>query len=347
MQSAVLRILDANLNRAREALRVLEDYARFALNDQDLSLQLKQLRHELASATGPIQAQALIFRDTPGDVGTVNKTPTEADRASLQSVVAAAGKRLGEALRTIEECLKIGFPAAAAKVESARYAFYALEQRLALTFTPGRERFSQVRLYVLITESACRLPWKHVLAEALAGGADCIQLREKELKSGELLSRALWVAQACREAGAISIINDRPDIALLSGADGVHLGQGDLPVAQARKIVGMQSLIGVSTHAPAQAQAAVTEGADYLGVGPVFPSSTKPRDILPGLDYARFAATLDIPAVAIAGITESNAPQVVGCGIRALAVTAAVTASADPRAAARALRRICDPRGGR
>src|SRR5688572_22180474 len=103
MHGPALRILDANANRAREALRVLEDYARFALNHDGLSLALKELRHDLTGATKPYLAEALLHRDTPGDVGTDNKTPAESTRADLASVVVAAGKRLGEALRVIEE----------------------------------------------------------------------------------------------------------------------------------------------------------------------------------------------------------------------------------------------------
>src|SRR4051812_21312525 len=124
MNSAVLRLLDANANRAREALRVIEDYARFVLNDQAICGELKQLRHDFADATKSFAADAILHRDTPGDVGTSVKTSAELSRDDLSHVVTAAGKRLGEALRVIEEYLKTTTPVDASKTESIRYRFY-------------------------------------------------------------------------------------------------------------------------------------------------------------------------------------------------------------------------------
>ena len=129
--AAVLRLLDANANRAREALRVMEDYARFVLDSQELSLALKTLRHQMAEALAPVLTAAILHRDTPDDVGTTNKVPRELHRAGVGEVVTAAGKRLGEALRALEEFCKIADPAAAAKIEGIRYAAYDLELRLA------------------------------------------------------------------------------------------------------------------------------------------------------------------------------------------------------------------------
>src|SRR5438105_11862934 len=128
MNGAVLRLLDANANRAREALRVLEDYARFVLDDGPASADLKAIRHGLAEALGPVLAEAILHRDTPGDVGTGNKTQAESRREDVADVVTAAGKRLGEALRAIEEFLKTTSPADAATIEGLRYRFYTVEQ---------------------------------------------------------------------------------------------------------------------------------------------------------------------------------------------------------------------------
>lgn len=336
--SATLRILDANANRAREALRVLEDYARFALNHDELSAALKDVRHELAAATRAFVGEAILHRDTPGDVGTDHKTAEELHRDDLAAVVTAAGKRLGEALRVLEEVLKTVDARAAGDVEALRYRFYDLEQQIARTLRPAG-RFAAVRLYVLITESLCRRPWLETAELAIAGGADCLQLREKELEGGEFLRRARQLVDLCRRHDTLCIINDRPDIAILSGADGVHVGQGDLPAAEARKLIGGHMILGVSTHNLEQARRAVTDGADYIGVGPVFRSATKTRDFLPGLDYARqVAESMRIPAVAIAGITGQNVDEVLATGIRAVAVTAAVVGAEDPRDAARSLK---------
>ena len=338
MSPAVLRILDANANRAREALRTMEDHARFALGDAALCGELKAIRHALAGAFDGFAATAILHRDAAGDVGTAIKAGDEMSRGTPADVVTAAGKRLGEALRVIEEYLKLDRPADAALVERARYRAYDVEKALAIATRPASARFAGVRLYVLVTESVCRRPWREVAEAAIDGGADCLQLREPSMDAGELLTRARWIADLCRRRGVVSIVNDRPDVALLSGADGVHVGQGDLPAVEARKIVGRDKLVGVSTHGTDQARRAIADGADYLGVGPVFPSGTKPRDILPGLAYARAAARLPVPCVAIAGVTLGNVAEVAATAVGSVAVTAAVCASDDPAGAARAIR---------
>src|SRR4051812_26409909 len=219
MDGPLLRMLDANANRAREALRVMEDYARFCLNNDDLSQQLKNLRHELAQVTTGQLSDAIVWRDVEGDVGADNKTAAEAKREDISAIVTAAGKRLGEALRVIEEVLKTVDTSAATRAEKLRYMAYALEQKLSLTLRP--RLFDHVRLYVLITESLCKKPWLEVARDSIAGGADCLQLREKSLESGELLHRARRLVALCHEKNILCIINDRPDIALASGADGV------------------------------------------------------------------------------------------------------------------------------
>ena len=338
---SLLRILDANANRAREALRVVEDYARFALDDDRICGTLKQLRHDLADATRSFVGDAILYRDTPGDVGTATKTAAELSRDDVGHVVTAAGKRLGEALRTIEEYLKTTSPADAAKVESIRYRFYDVEHQVAFTLRPAAKGFAErVRLYVLVTESACKRPWLEAAEQAILGGADCLQLREKDLPGGEFLARARQFVALCRRHNVISIINDRPDIALLAGADGVHVGQDDLPAREVRKLLGQGKVLGVSTHHIEHARQAVLDGADYVGVGPVFKSGTKPRDFVSGLDYARqvVGANLPIPAVAIAGITEGNVDEVLSTGVRAVAVTAAVVGADDVRGAAQRLK---------
>jgi thiamine-phosphate pyrophosphorylase len=334
MNSSALRILDANANRAREALRVLEDYSRFHLNCQEICGALKTLRHDLTAAIGKWADRGMLFRDTPGDVGTATKTETELRRADMAAVVTAAGKRLGEALRTIEEYLKTISPEGAAAVEGIRYRFYDLEMRVTRTLRPA-ERFADVGLYVLITESVCKRPWLEVAKAAIDGGADCLQLREKELEAGELLRRARMLVSLCREHEVLCVINDRPDVALAADADGVHVGQGDLPAVEARKLLGLEKIVGVSTHNLEQARQAVLDGADYIGVGPVFRSSTKARDFLPGFDFVRqVVEQISLPAVAIAGITEENIEQVLATGVQAVAVTAAIAGCDDPRGVA-------------
>jgi thiamine-phosphate pyrophosphorylase len=342
MNAGILRILDANCNRAREALRVLEDVARFALDDPLLQRSLKAARHDLAAATAAFLSDAIACRDTAGDVGTAASTPAERHRADLAHVATAAAKRLGESLRAIEECLKTLDPAAAGRVERVRYAFYDAERSLLLALRP-RGRFASVKLYVLITESLCSRPWLEAAEAAIDGGADCLQLREKSLDGGELLARARALVALCRRRGVLSIVNDRVDVAIAAGADGVHVGQGDLPALEVRALVGDALLVGVSTHSLEQAQQARRDGADYVGIGPMYRSATKPRDFVVGPDGAReIASRVALPTVAIAGITRDNAAAVLASGVQAVAVTQAVVGAPDIAAAARELKAIVE-----
>lgn len=336
----ILRLIDANANRAREALRVLEDYARFIAGDVNTTEELKRMRHRLTVALKPVLRDAILHRDISSDVGTEISTPTEMQRDDLSHVVIAAGKRLGEALRSLEEYLKIDHPVIARQVEGVRYMHYEVERSLAYMHRLTHVQLAEARLYVLITESACRLPWQDVARAAVEGGADILQLREKELEGGELLDRARWLVDLCRPKKVLCIINDRVDIALASNADGVHLGQGDLPAKQARRLLGHYRLLGVSTHAIAQANQAWLDGADYVGAGPVFKSPTKPREIEPGLPYLEQLKDAPRPVFAIAGITEANLPQVLATGCNRVAVTSAVTGSDDPAGACRRMKEM-------
>lgn len=339
MNGPVLRLVDANANRAREALRVIEDYARFVLNADPLCSTLKSIRHDLTQTLAGVLPHAILHRDTPGDVGTAITTPEEGQRDDLTDIVIAAGKRLGEALRAIEEGLKAVAPEQSPRVETLRYRFYDVEQRIVVTLRPHREQLQAVQLYVLITASLCGAEWLSVAQAAIEGGADALQLREKDLESASLLYRARHLVDLCHARGVLCIINDRPDIAVLSGADGVHVGQDDLPAAEVRRLVGNDKIIGVSTHNLAQARQAVLESADYIGVGPFFPSQTKPRDFLAGPAFAKEAAAqVAVPAIAIGGITAANVDEVLATGVRRVAVSSAVCGAADPRAVAEALK---------
>jgi thiamine-phosphate pyrophosphorylase len=166
-----------------------------------------------------------------------------------------------------------------------------------------------------------------------------IQLREKQLDDGRLLALAREVRRITRSFAALFIVNDRPDIAVLAEADGVHLGQNDLPVYAARRIVGPAAVIGVSTHEVAQVRRAVLDGASYLGVGPTFPSRTKEFTEFAGLDFVRQAtAETTLPCFVLGGIAADNVAQVVAVGGRCIAVSHAVCAAEDPRPATAALR---------
>lgn len=340
---AIPRMIDANLNRAREALRVMEDAARFGLDDAALASALKTLRHELAEAgaelpTGWLEAS----RDAEGDVGRELTAPGERVRSGLDGVAAAAGGRLTEALRVIEEAAKTLPGGLAERIESIRYRAYDLDRHLRSRLGPAA---AQWRVCVVLTEAACRRPWADVAAAAVEGGADCIQVREPALGGAALLRCVREVLQIARPAGVRVVVNDRADVAVAAGADGVHVGQSDLAVADVRRIAGRTLLVGASTHDLAEAAAAASAGADYCGVGSMFPTSTKKGAAVAGPSY--LAAFLQrfprMPHLAIGGITPANVGTLVEAGARGVAVCAAVCGAADPGAAVAGLRSVLDP----
>lgn len=338
MRPALARIVDANLNRAREALRVLEEYARFALDDRAATGTLKSMRHALAAAARAWPAADLLAaRDTSGDVGTSLSTPGERRRTSAADVVTAAAKRLSEALRAIEEYAKIDAPAAAVAVERLRYAAYDVEKRLVPR--AHRPAFDRVRLYVLITASLCRRSWLETARLAIRGGADCLQLREKDIEDAERLDRAAQLVRLCHRHGVLCILNDRPDIARLAGADGVHVGQTDLAVADARAVLGPDRLVGKSTHNRTQFVDAIREQPDYVAFGPMYDTATKPQRRVPGPSALAKLPPCPVPLVAIGGITADNVEPIRRAGCDAVAVCSAIISQRDVTAAARRLRR--------
>lgn len=336
---AALRLLDVNLNRAREALRVIEDYARFVRDDAAAAADAKLARHALREIADAVGAAALLgARDIRGDVGRDRKTAGELERGTIDDVVQAAFGRLSEATRGLGEYAKLLSPQAATAAETLRYQGYALEQRIVLR-GGLRARFNAARLYVIITAALCRTDWRETAAAALGGGADVLQLREKTLADDELLSRARWLRGLTREHGALLALNDRADIARLCDADIVHVGQDDLPVDAARRIAGAGVLVGKSTHTPEQFSAALDEAPDYLAVGPMYPTATKPQDHTAGLETLRLArGQTELPLVAIGGITAERAPDVFAAGATCVCACAAVIGAEDAEGAARALR---------
>ena len=348
-------MIDANVNRAREGLRVVEDVARFVLNDGELSGACKALRHSLGEALAAMGCDGLSLlaaRDTASDVGTTLATAGELTRSGLASLVGANAGRLTESLRVLEELAKLRSAGAAAVIERARYSAYTLHREIALRLASGKA--VQWRLCVLITAALCKQDWRAVTRGAINGGADCLQLREKGLSDRELLSRAVELVGIAREPVAgqtprhiAVIINDRPDIALLAKADGVHLGQDDLDVRSVRHMAGHTLLVGVSTHDADEAGAAIAAGADYCGVGAMFVTATKPRETS-GPEYLREYLSLageGVPHLAIGGINAGNVAQLAEVGCRGVAVSTAVCGADDPAGACRAILAAFDADG--
>jgi thiamine-phosphate pyrophosphorylase len=334
----IYRILDANFNRAREALRVAEDCGRFALNDPAITAMAKNLRSDLAEILRAMPADLFITsRDTPGDLGTEISSPSETRRDGLSDVATAACKRLTEALRTIEEYGKFVTPQHMLKIERMRYNAYTLEQRLMERLMVAG-RFASVRLYAIISSKLCKGSVREVAREAIAGGADALQVREKDVPDAQFLAIAAEMRELTDETGRMLIVNDRPDIAAIVGADGVHLGQGDLPIADSRRLLRPGAIVGRSTNNIDQARAAVNEGADYVSVGPMFPTTTKDRPPVGPELLRQAAAEITVPIVCIGGINAQNVAALVAAGAKCVAVSSAICSAADPKSAAEAIK---------
>jgi thiamine-phosphate pyrophosphorylase len=329
-----LRVLDAAANRATEGLRVVEDFARFVLDDQHLTRLLKELRHNLAEACGALpSADRHAARETRRDVGTTVSTPAEGQRADAWDVCTASCERVKQSLRSLEEFSKAALPEISSRLESLRYRFYTIEKSLGITHD-SVTRLAEVRLCVLIDGRGSIDEFCRLVDSLVAAGVGMIQLRDKRLADAELVERARLLQLQTRESKALSIINDRADIAAAVDADGVHLGQDDLTVKDARAVLGPRKLIGVSTHSIEQARAAVLDGANYLGAGPTFPSSTKSFDAFPRPEFLRQVSTeIRLPTFAIGGIGSENLPEVLEKGIRRVAVGGVVRDTSDPAAA--------------
>lgn len=333
MNRPLYRIIDANFNRAREALRVAEEYCRFCLDSKPLSSRAKQMRHRLSgAAAGLDQARLIGARDTLADVGTDIVVDNQLARADLDQAFTAAAKRLTEALRVLAEAVQPIAPPLAEVFEKLRYEAYTFEKDV-LTFAVPAQRFSRARLYVLL----CDLAPVEIMAMTqycAKGRADCIQLRMKGISDRQYLELACQFVNLCRENNVISIINDRVDIAVASGADGVHLGRDDLCAQTARKLQTRPMIIGLTTHDSQQLESAIDQRPTYIALGPAFASSTKPALEPAGLDYIKAGTnrlkSTGIASVAIGGITQDNIDQVIAAGVSAAAVSAVITGSSNP-----------------
>lgn len=321
---AIDRIVDANLDRAREGLRVLEDWFRFACEDRDRAALCKDMRQRLAHWHGD---RFRLARDTPNDPGTQISHPAEVKRTDVGHLLQANCSRVQEALRVVEEYAKLVSPAMAADCEQMRYQTYALEN--AILNAQLRQRLDRATLY-LITSPVPN--WLNAIEAALQGGVRLVQYRRKSADYSVMRQEALALKQVCDRYGALTIVNDRVDLALDIGADGVHLGQTDMPVESARQLLGPYRLIGQSTTNEQELDRALASSADYVGVGPVYATPTKAGKAAAGLDYVRLAASrATIPWYAIGGIDLTTLPAVVQAGAMRVSVVRSLMEADDPK----------------
>jgi len=324
------RILDANLDRAREGLRILEEWGRFGLEDADLTAQFKHMRQVLGRWH---RTEFRLARNTPSDPGTDITHPQEAQRDSITALLQANFGRVQEALRTLEEYGKLIEGGLAADCKQLRYQLYALESQV-LGYAL-RQRLHRAQTYLVTSPQDNIL---EVVEAALKGGIEIVQHREKQADDETRLALARQLRVLCHQYGALFIVNDRVDIAQAVEADGVHLGQQDFPMAAARAILGPQKIVGRSTTNPDELARANAEGADYIGVGPFFETPTKPGKAASGPDYVRYALQhATMPFFVIGGVNLDNLATVQAAGATRVAVVRAIMQVGDPVTASQQL----------
>jgi len=341
--SVLFRILDANLDRAREGLRIIEEWCRFGLNDQGKTAKLKHLRQSIAEWHTP---EIRAARDTPGDLGTALTHPNEATRSSLINVLQANLARTQEALRVLEEYGKLYSPEMSASCKQMRYQLYTLDSQITdplLQLSASQTQLTKARYHqlqaartYLVTSPVPDL--LGVVEAALQGGIAIVQYREKTADDETRLHIAQQMRQLCHQYNALFIVNDRVDIAAAAAADGVHLGQQDLPMEVARKILGPGKIVGRSTTNPQELERALHEKADYIGVGPVHETPTKPGKAASGNEYVHYAAEhATMPWFTIGGLNADNLAPTLAAGATRVAVVRALMEASDPAAVARSL----------
>lgn len=336
--TSTLRVIDANRNRAAEGLRVVEEYFRFVLDDPLLTRHCKQLRHDLRALLAVIPEHCLsVSRETDADVGTKVEVDGEYVRPAEQAVAYSSWKRLQQALRVLEEYTKLVAPEVAVQIEALRYASYTLERCFQIAEDAHR-KLAEARLYVLIDATQGIDAMTRLAQLLVEAGVHVLQLRDKSLTDERLVAAARELRRVTANQQTLFIVNDRPDIALLSRADGVHVGQEELGVKDVRALVGPEMLVGVSTHSIQQAREAVIAGASYLGCGPTFPSQTKQFSAFAGLEFLQeVGAEIGLPAFAIGGIGPINVGRVLATGVRRIAVSGAISSASEPQRGAKEL----------
>ncbi len=323
-QSQLYRILDANLDRAREGIRVIEEWCRLGLESQALSQKCKELRQELGKWHSP---QIRSARDTVHDPGTDWTHDRELGRSSLAAVMDANFARVQEALRVLEEYGKLYDLEMALQMKSLRYGVYELQSAL-----PNPDRYTTLQNHPLYLVTMPHPDLISIVEECLQGGLKIVQFRQKEGTDRERIAIAEALCALCRRYGALFLVNDRVDIAQVVGADGVHLGQTDMSVKQARKILGRDAIIGLSTTSPAELSYALEQAPDYVGVGPIFATPTKPGKAAVKDSYLPYAlANCPIPWFAIGGIDANNLAELIALGVKRVAVVRALVSADDPK----------------
>jgi len=298
------------------------------------------MRHGLIKGDWTFNQQLLNARNSEGDVGINIEAPEQEKRRELPMMVVANARRVQESLRTIEELAKA--PEMAAKLDSekfkqARFDVYSIERNL-LSKLLRQDKIKHISgLYAIIDTQALKgRSHTEVASQIIRGGARIIQLRDKPTGKKELLPIAQQLKKLCAEHNVLFIVNDYLDLALAADADGLHLGQDDLPTQVARKLLPIDKILGYSITTVEQAVAAEADGADYIAVGSIYPSPSKKEAKVVGLETLRqVREAVASPLVAIGGITQDNAAEVITTGASSVAVISAILQAESAEEAAR------------
>lgn len=338
-KEGIKRILDANANRAVEGLRVLEEITRFILEDEKTTEAFKKLRFKVRSWVKTLipREPHFIGRNIKNDIGKELYTESEAKRKTIIDVFLANSKRVQEAIRVLEEFSKLINPHAGKVIKNIRFKIYELEKKI--YYLLKRRSKLNFDLYVVTDPIRNHIA---IARAAKAGGVRAIQLRDKQASKADLLKWAKKIMQLTHKSDLALIINDYPEIALKSNADGVHLGQEDLRRKTIKKIrleIGEDKIIGVSVASIKQAVNAQRQGVDYIAVGPIFPTLNKPGANALGLRLLeKMVNKVKVPVVAIGGINKDNLGKVLKTGCRRVAVISAVLNKRDMEKAIKQLR---------
>jgi thiamine-phosphate pyrophosphorylase len=297
------------------------------------------MRHKLVKSMSQFGPSLISERKSETDVGIGSEI---SHRQDLTSLVTANARRVEEALRVIEELSKLPDLSSALPTkdfEAARFNIYTLQRELLSRLT-RRHNIEQLHgLYVIIDSQTLDFKGEvDVARKVIKGGVKVIQLRDKQRSRGDLLTLARGLSDLCHRTNTLFIVNDYLDIALASDADGIHIGQDDLPLAAIRKQLPVDRIVGISAATVALARKAESEGADYVAVGSLYSSPTKPKAKVIGLKrLSAIRKAISIPIVAIGGINRQNIGDVMAAGADAAAVISAVLNEEDRESAARQL----------
>lgn len=312
----ILQIIDANQNRAREGLRIIEEVCRFMIQDGSLTTKVREIRHNVSDLVDRFYGfNILKERDIDKDIGK-GFVGTPYKENGYLGFIKANFSRVEEALRTIEEFSRLKSKDVAPYFKRLRFEIYGLEKEVYGALNRSLHKRRMKGVYAIIDLGLIGNGYMEFAKGVIEGGAVILQLRGKEKKIQDLLIISQELCNLAKTKDVIFIVNDRVDVALGVDADGVHLGQEDMPIRTARKLMGQDKIIGASTHNLDEVKRAIDEGVDYISFGPIYKTQTKPELYPIGTNLLpKIRKLTTIPIFAIGGINIDNLKGLKGSGI--------------------------------